>query len=148
MTIAVPPETVSKQVKCTIGSKKVTVSLSDGTPLMDGALHATIREDDSFWQLDRADGMITLHLEKVDDMNWWSCVITGHAEIDITSIEPDRSRLGDLDGETRGMVEKMMYDQRQKAAGLPTSEEQQKMQMFEKFKLEHPEMDFSNAKMQ
>jgi hypothetical protein len=90
--------------------------------------------------------MITITFEKLDQMNWWEVLIKGEQPIDTTKINPEPSKLSDLDGETRKTVEKMMFDQRQKAAGLPTSDELDKKRQFDSFMKSHPEMDFSKCK--
>ena len=106
--------------------------------------------DDSTWTLESTPSgakELSIQLAKANKMEWWEHVVTSAPRIDVSKISPEDSKLSDLDGETRGMVEKMMYDQRQKETGKPSSDEEKKAEIMRKFQAQHPEMDFSNVKM-
>lgn len=55
-----------------------------------------------------ADGNVELTLTKAEGMHWWSRVCAGDPEINVQKVEPENSKLTDLDPETRTTVEKMM----------------------------------------
>eukprot|EP01134_Creolimax_fragrantissima_P004933 CFRG4933T1 len=145
--LPVAPDTMvkGKEVVVSIQKKHIKVGLR-GEPLyIDADLEADLKSEDCFWTIeDRS--VVVLNLQKLKGMGWWSRVCTDEEEIDTKTVEPETSNLNDLDGSTRGMVEKMMYDQRQKEMGLPSSDEQNKQKMMQNFMDQHPEMDFSSAK--
>ena len=147
VTIPVPDHTRGRDLNVTIARNHLKVGLKKQSDwIINSPLVKTIICDDSFWTVEDGNSLV-INLQKVNQMEWWEGVCKGDPTIDIRKIQPENSSVSDLDGETRKTVEKMMFDQRQKALGLPTSDEQEKFDAIEKFKQQHPELDFSNAKI-
>ncbi|VVB15332.1 unnamed protein product [Arabis nemorensis] len=145
VNIPVPCGTKSRSVTCEIKTNRLKVGLKGQEPIIDGVLFNSVKPDDCFWNIEDQK-VISVLMTKQDQMEWWKYCVKGEPEIDTQKVEPETSKLGDLDPETRQSVEKMMFDQRQKQKGLPTSAEIEKQDMMKKFMAQHPEMNFSNAK--
>lgn len=139
--------TRAKDLIVDIRKQHLKIALKNQLPqvIVDDALTKAVIVEDCLWTIEDGN-KLNISLQKYNRMEWWDSVCAGDPKIDVKKVQPENSQLSDLDGETRQTVEKMMYDQRQKALGKPTSEEQKKLDILEKFKQQHPEMDFSNCK--
>ncbi|XP_073044694.1 protein BOBBER 1-like isoform X2 [Primulina eburnea] len=146
ITVPVPSGTKSRFITCEIKKQYIKVGLKGQPPVLEGDLFHPVKVEDCFWSLEDQKS-ISILLTKQNQMEWWKYLVKGEPEVDTQKVEPENSKLSDLDPETRSTVEKMMFDQRQKQRGLPTSDEMQKQDILKKFMSEHPEMDFSRAKI-
>lgn len=149
VTIPLTPGTRAKDLAVSILKKKISASLKSdsSSPFITGELFASTVTDDNTWTVvDQKELVITL--EKSNKQEWWPHVVTSAPKIDVRRIQPENAKLSDLDPDTRQSVEKMMFDQKQKQQGLPTSDELRKQELLEKFKSQHPELDFSGANIE
>jgi hypothetical protein len=152
MFIFVDPDVVKKTTKISFTIDKLEVAVK-GQTLINGKWKNKINPEETYWtiedgELDNYKGKyIHINVEKwKNQTSWWSTPIEGDVEINTQKINPEPSKLSDLDGETRSTVEKMMFDMRQKQQGLPSSDELDKKRKMDEFMKAHPEMDFSQCK--
>jgi hypothetical protein len=148
LNVFIPDNVKAKSLDVVYTTKRLKVAVKGETPIIDGELPEKIAAEETLWTIDTIEGQRVLQItfDKADKMKWWDCAIVGDEKINTKKIEPENSKLSDLDGDTRQTVEKMMYDQQQKQKGLPSSDEQEKKNKLNSFMAAHPEMDFSKAK--
>ena len=149
ISIPIPSNIKGRDVIVKYDSKEINIQIKGQDPIVKGEFYLPIKADTFLWSIEevRNDKTITITFEKLDTYKWWESVIKGEKAIDTTKINPEPSKVSDIeDPEMRAQIEKMMFDTRQKQMGLPSSDELKKQQMLDQFMKAHPEMDFSKAK--
>lgn len=120
VVVPVPKGTRGKDLSVVIARNKLSVGLKGKDKIMEGDLFAAIKVEESFWNIGAWNGVVfdcclcsllnasliedqqtvLIHFEKIVD-SWWPHVLTHHPKIDTKKIQPENSKLSDLDGETR-----------------------------------------------
>ena len=108
-----------KDFNVTITSTHCTVGLKNQPAIVDKAeWPEMINGEDTNWILEptpEGGKLLSINILKWSDRNgWWDCAYKGHEKIDTKKIQPETSKVSDLDGEMKGQVEKMMFDMKQK----------------------------------
>ncbi|KAG6336100.1 hypothetical protein ID866_2997 [Astraeus odoratus] len=137
VTVPVPKGTRARDLVVVVQKKKLSVGLKGKENILEGELCKEIKVEESTWTLEDQQSVL-IHLEKLNKQQWWENVLTHHPKIDTRKIQPENSK---------GLVEKMMFDNQQRQMGKPTSDELKKMEALKKFQAAHPELDFSKAKI-
>jgi len=121
--IALPRGTTSKQLDVQIKTKSLRVALKDkkDEPLVEGELCEKVKVDDTFWSVED-NQYLNINFEKAYEAIW-KCVILGDDEIDTKKVDNSK-KIEEFDLETQGHLQKVLYEQERKRAGLPTTEEE------------------------
>ena len=123
------PEAVSKKmlkIDMTATHLKLQI-LNKDKPLIDADFCEKIKPDDSNWTLEDGQSLI-FFLEKANEVIWKSA-FKGDKEIDTKKVDNSK-RIDEFDNETQAALNKIVYEQNRKRNGLPTTEEEKKLEQL------------------
>ncbi len=152
ITVKIPLEqgVIKSHLLIDLKSNHIKIARKDGSKVyIDGDWSDKIAFDDINWVLsdEGSNKVIEIYVTKWrTSMNWWDSLVKGEQAIDTQKINPEPSKLSELDGEMKTTVSKMMFDMQQKQQGLPSSDELEKKSKLEAFMKANPQLDFSKAK--
>lgn len=148
MYIPIDNDVSGSNIKVTYDSRKLKVVVK-GETIVNGELFAPMNSDSFLWTLDEVKGkkVIMITFDKIHKMQWWDSVIKGDDILTLSKVNPDPSKLSDLDPSMRPEIEKMMLENSMKMQNKPFHKDPKTNDMLQNFMKEHPEMDFSKAQI-
>ena len=112
------------KVDMTVNHLKIEIKGMD-KPLIDADFCEKIIPDDSNWSIEDGQSII-FFLEKASEIIWKSA-FKGGKEIDTKTVDNSK-RIEEFDSETQAALNKIVYEQNRKRNGLPTTEEEKKLE--------------------
>jgi len=83
--VSVPAGTKAKMLTVEILKKKLKVGVKGQEAIVDGELHAGVKMEECFWSVEdnpkAGDRLVSITLQKINQMEWWKCVLVGDPEI-------------------------------------------------------------------
>ncbi|KAH6681040.1 nuclear movement protein nudC [Plectosphaerella plurivora] len=145
----VPANLKSRDLAISFTKSSLKAGIRGQAPIIEGDFPHPIRVDDSTWTMvqDGDTKTVDIQLKKTNEMEWWPHIVTSAPKIDVAMIEPEETSLNDLEqGETRSMVEKMMYENMQSPEQKQKSKEAENMKRLEEL-AKQTGLDFSKAEI-
>ncbi|KAI6241102.1 Nuclear migration protein nudC [Aphelenchoides fujianensis] len=138
----------SGDVVVRIERRALRVGLRNQPPLLDGELSADVQatHEMTLWTLE-SNATVVVQLQKKEAGRLWSRLLVGDPEVSTRRMEQPPIEFSSMEDEEKAVVEKLVYDQRQKQAGLPTSDEQKKMRIVEKIRKINPDLNIDPAQL-
>lgn len=120
VNVPIKKEIIKKDIFVEIKTKRIIVKF-EGDIYINGELQYDVKSETSTWYLEKNNNKNTLIIEfdKLKKQEWWSYLIKGDKEIDMSLIRPAQEQVSDLDQETRYTIDKMLYDQKIKEQNNP-----------------------------
>ena len=112
------------KVDMTVNHLKIEIKGME-KPLIDADFCEKIIPDDSNWSIEDGQSII-FFLEKATEIIWKSA-FKGGKEIDTKTVDNSK-RIDEFDSETQAALNKIGYEQNRKRNGLPTTEEEKKLE--------------------
>eukprot|EP01117_Protostelium_nocturnum_P015732 TRINITY_DN611_c0_g3_i4.p2 TRINITY_DN611_c0_g3~~TRINITY_DN611_c0_g3_i4.p2 ORF type:complete len:275 (+),score=84.93 TRINITY_DN611_c0_g3_i4:91-915(+) len=96
VSIPVPEGTRGKLMNVIFKPSRLLVGLKGQTPIIDDELERSIKTEECSWTIEEGN-LVVLNLAKQNKMEWWSRVIKSENEISTKRVNPETSKLDDLD---------------------------------------------------
>jgi len=124
--IDLKPNTTSKTIKVEMTTSHLKVRYKDSEEdYFNAEFCEKIDPSESNWTIE--DGkFLVLFLDKAQELIWKSA-FKGHKEIDTKKVDNSK-KLNEFDNDTQAALNKIIYEQNRKKNGLPTTEEEKKLE--------------------